>query len=193
MLEAGRIRHTDEMFCAQLRDGLVLKMIEERHAEEVFAVIDRHRHYLSAWLPWAVECSPESTLTYIKNSLQQYANNEGFSAGIWWKNTFSGSIGFKPIDWLNRKVEIGYWLAEDCQGAGIMTACCRAVITHAFQEWKLNRVQLHCATGNTKSCAIAERLGFTLEGVERQGTHLNNRYQDLNLYSVLASEWRCAG
>ena len=55
---------------------------------------------------------------------------------------------------------IGYWLGEQFQGKGIMTAACRVLVNYAFNEFKLHRVEIKCATGNTKSCAIPERLLF---------------------------------
>ncbi|MGD0437837.1 MAG: GNAT family protein, partial [Bryobacteraceae bacterium] len=81
------------------------------------------------------------------------------------------------------------WIGSTFQGRGIVTDACRAVIDHAFLEWKLNRVEIHCATGNTKSCAIPQRLGFQFEGVQRQAQLLNGSYHDINLYSKLALEW----
>jgi ribosomal-protein-serine acetyltransferase len=50
-------------------------------------------------------------------------------------------------------------------------------------------VEIHCAIGNEKSCAIAKRLGFQFEGVLRQGQLLNGNYVDINVYSMLAGEW----
>jgi ribosomal-protein-serine acetyltransferase len=51
-------------------------------------------------------------------------------------------------------------------------------------------VEIHCATGNRKSCAIPERLGFRLEGLLREAHFVNGRYDDLNVYAMLASEWQ---
>ena len=72
------------MFQKQIRDRVYLKLIEERHAPEVFAVVDRERAYLREWLPWVdMTAEVEHTLNFIKTSLQQFAGNDGFSAGIW--------------------------------------------------------------------------------------------------------------
>lgn len=64
------------------------------------------------------------------------------------------------------------------------------MIEHAFQEWKLNRVEIHCATGNAKSCAIPKRLGFQFEGMLREAQLLNGEYQDINVYGMLARDWK---
>jgi len=129
------------------------------------------------------------TASFIKSSLDQFANNEGLAAGIWCGDEFIGGIGTHKIDWLNRKVEIGYWIASRFQGRGIVTAACRVLIDHAFGEWKLNRVEIHCASGNEKSCAIPKRLGFQLEGVLREAQLVNGEYLDIHVYSMLFRDW----
>ena len=178
------------MFEKQIQDGVSLKLLEERHAPEVFAVVDRERAYLREWLPW-VDLTTEVDVTrnFIKTSLEQFANNDGFAGGIWSGGVLIGGIGTHKTDWLNRRVEIGYWIAQKSQGQGIITAACRAVIDHAFCEWKLNRVEIHCATGNEKSCAIPKRLGFQLDGVLHEAQLLNGTYVDINVYAMLVREW----
>jgi len=179
------------MFRRDVRDDVCLKLLEERHAPEIFAVVDRERGRLREWLPWVDQStSVEDTLDFIRRSLQQFANNDGFSAGIWRRGEFGGVAGFHKIDWLNRRVEIGYWLAANFGGRGIMTESCRLLIDHAFVEWKLNRVEIHCAPANAKSCAIPVRLGFELEGVLREAQYLRGAYLDSRIYAMLARNWK---
>ncbi len=179
------------MFRKTIQEGVHLSLLEERHAPEVFAVVDRERAYLREWLPWVDDTiNADYTLAFIKNALEQFAANQGFSAGIWRGVDLIGVIGTHRIDWLYRKVEIGYWLASGFQGRGIVTDACRAVIQHAFAEWKLNRVEIHCASGNAKSCAIPKRLGFQFEGTQREAQLVNGRYLDIQVYAMLARDWK---
>ncbi len=69
-----------------------------------------------------------------------------------------------------------------------MTTCCRALIVHSFRVWKLNRVTIECATENTRSRAIPERLGFKLEGIIRGVEKLHDHYADHAFYGLLRSE-----
>jgi ribosomal-protein-serine acetyltransferase len=178
------------MFQKQIQDGVCVKLLEERHAPEVFSAVERERTYLRQWLPWVdLTTDVEFTLNFIRTSLEQFASNDGFSAGIWSGDEFIGGIGTHKMDWLNRRVEIGYWIAQGFQGRGIVTDACRAVIDHAFLELKLNRVEIHCAAGNDKSCAIPKRLGFQWEGLLREAQLLNGEYQDINIYGMLARDW----
>lgn len=179
------------MFSAPLRDGFELRLLEERHARVLFTAVEREREHLRPWLPW-VEATrtEEDTLSFIRSVLEQFAGNRGFAAGIWTGAHLAGTIGVHRIDWLNRRVEIGYWLGREYQGRGIMTDACRTVVTHLFRELDLHRVEIRCAVENVRSAAIAKRLGFTLEGTLREAQLASGRYHDLLVFGMLRQEWK---
>ena len=168
-----------------------LRLVEEADAEKLFGLIDRNRQYLRRWLPWVDgNMTINDTLAFIRHSQEQYAGRKGFQTAIWFSDEIAGIIGYHPIDWQNGTVMIGYWLGEQFQGKGIMTESCRALVNYAFDELKLNRVEIRCATGNTKSCAIPVRLQFTEEGVIKEGEWLYDHFVDLVLYRMLAHDWK---
>jgi ribosomal-protein-serine acetyltransferase len=181
------------MFRAQIRENVYLRLLEERHAAEVFALCDRDRAYLREWLPWvdATE-TVDDTLSFIRSSLEQFGSNKGFVAGIWSERQFCGVIGTHKLDLLNRKGEIGYWLGRSFQGKGIMTEACRAVVTHLLGDMDLNRVEIHCARENEKSCAIPVRLGFGEEGLAREAQFLHGHFHDLRRFIMLKRDWKPA-
>ena len=179
------------MFRFVIGDDLELRLFEDRHAQELFALTDENRGQLRPWLPWIDRTqSPADSLNMIKGGMQQFADNSGFQAGIWFRGDLSGVIGFHYISWVNRKTEIGYWLGASFQGQGLMTRACRAMVTYAFDEFELNRVEIRCATDNIRSRAVPERLGFKEEGVLRQVEWRNDHFGDLVVYGMLASEWK---
>lgn len=179
------------IFSYRITDDLELSLAEERHAEEGFLLIKQNYEHLRQWLPWlGDDFSLEQTQSFIKQNLRNFAENKGFSMRIVFEGRMAGQIGYNVIDWQNRRTEIGYWLAASFQGKGIMTRACRALIDHAFGGLSLNRVEINCAVGNERSRMIPERLGFTLEGVLRQGEWLHDSFHDLVVYSMLASEWK---
>ncbi|MFQ5796360.1 MAG: GNAT family N-acetyltransferase [Candidatus Bipolaricaulia bacterium] len=178
------------MFRFRIDDDTELRVLEGRHAEELFALTEQNRAYLREWLPWLDNTgSLEDTQKFIKRSLEQFANNNGFQAGIWYQGKLVGVIGYHKIDWANRKTSIGYWLGASFQGRGLVTKACRGLVDYAFNELGLNRVEIHCATENKKSCAIPERLGFTQEGTIRQAERLYDHFVDHVVYRMLADEW----
>jgi len=178
------------LLCIRLDENTELRIYEERHAQEVAELVDQNRAYLRQWLPWIDNSrSVEDSKAFIQNALQQFAHNEGFQMGIWNQGKLAGGIGYHPIIWANRKVEIGYWLGEAFQGKGLMTKACSTLVTYAFDELGLHKVEIHCATENIRSCAIPKRLGFTQEGILRDAEWLYDHFVDLVVFGMLASEW----
>ncbi len=178
------------MFGASIRPNVDLRILEERHAGILFALIEENRDHLRG-LPFVEAThSEDDSLSFIRSSLDQFARNEGFAAGVWKDGSMIGVIGTLKIDWLNRKVEIGYWIARAFQGHGIMTDAARGVVNHAFVEWDLHRVEIQCDTHNVKSSAIARRLGFVLEGTRRQAHLVQGQFVDLQVYGMLKQDWK---
>lgn len=167
-----------------------LCLFKEADAAELFGLIERNREHLRQWLPWVdYETSIEDSQRFIERSLQNYLDNKSFDLGIHYRGQLSGVISFHTVDWPNRQVEIGYWLGSAFQGSGIMTKACRAMMDVAFHKLQLNRITILCASGNTRSRAIPERLGFIQEGVRRDGQWLYDHFVDLVMYSMLVREW----
>jgi ribosomal-protein-serine acetyltransferase len=167
-----------------------LRIVSEQDTPALFALIDSNRRHLRQWLPWVdATQTAEDELLFIRGLREQHENNGNPGYVIWHRGEAAGMISYHPIDWHNRKGEIGYWLGEAFQGRGLMSGACRLMIAYAFEILQLNKVEIRCATGNTRSCAIPQRLGFTREGVVRQGEWLYDHFVDLVLYGLLASEW----
>jgi ribosomal-protein-serine acetyltransferase len=178
------------MFCLAVDDDIKLGLLEERQADALFALVEANRHHLRRWLPWLdSNTEPEHSWQFIKSCRDQFARNDGFTAGIFYQHQLVGMWGSHKVDWSNRTVEFGYWLGAQFEGRGIVTRASRAGLDYFFDDLRLNRVQLRCAVGNERSCAIPRRLGFTHEGVMRQAEWLYDHYVDHHLFSLLAEEW----
>lgn len=178
------------MFPHPIGGGVSLAVLEIRHAEELFRVVDENRAHLRCWLPWLDRNrSVDDTRAFIETTRAQLAANNGYSCAILVDGAIAGIIGQHGIDWANRSTSLGYWLAERHQGRGIMTAAVRAFVGHAFGELDLNRVEIRCATENHRSCAVPERLGFRHEGMIRDAEWLYDHYVDHHVYGLLARDW----
>jgi ribosomal-protein-serine acetyltransferase len=178
-------------FRRRISEAIEIRQFEPRDAEAVFLVADRHRQYLRQWLPWVDQThSAHNVREFILRSLAQYHANQGPNAGIWVDGEFAGSVGCHHIDWVNRSCSIGYWIAAERQGQGIVSRCCQSLLTYLFDEAGLHRVVIQCGTGNIRSCAVPQRLGFTREGVLREAERVNDRWVDLVIWSILEEEWR---
>ena len=71
-----------------------------------------------------------------------------------------------------------------------MTEAVRALVDHAFGAWGLHRVVIEAATGNARSRAIPERLGFREEGVRRGAERNGDDFLDIVVYAMLATDAR---
>lgn len=101
-----------------------------------------------------------------------------------------GNIGFHRIDWVARNTEVGIFIGEKqfwSQGYG--TEAMRLMLKHGFEDINLNRIFLHVMEPNTRAIRSYEKSGFKHEGVLRQATYREGRYQNLLVMSVLQSEW----
>lgn len=182
------------MFRRTVAPGIEMRQFEPRDAEAVFAVVERNREHLRQWLPWVDRTrSAEDIWQFILRVQAQFEADQGPNAGIWVEGVFAGNVGCHPINWLNRNCSLGYWVDSNQQAKGVITRCCAAMLDYLFDELRLKRVEIRCGTGNTRSCAIPERLGFTREGLLRQSEWVNDRWVDLVVWGMLEEEWRAAG
>ena len=179
------------MFSHKIDEEIVLRLLEERHAEEVFSLLDQNRVHLQTELTWLTDqLSVNDAKEYIRAGLERFAANNGLRAGIWLKSNLAGIVSLHGLVWADQKASIGYWLGASFQGQGLATKACSILINHAFGELKLNRLEIQCDSENNRSRKIAERLGFTQEGILRQSWWSGGHFSDLVLYSLLASEWQ---
>lgn len=178
------------MFRCPIRDGLELRLYEDHRAPVLAEVVRANLTHLSPWMPWATpEYNEQQALTFIRSSREQWFKGDGFSSGIWEHGTYVGGIGTHEINHTMRSVSIGYWLAESAQGRGIMTACARALVDYCFRDLDLHRVWLEAAVENTKSRAVAERIGMIEEGTLRETHLVHGQWLSMVRYSILRSEW----
>jgi len=181
----------DKHFHYIINEDLELCLLGEDDAQALFDLTEQNREHLRQWLIWVDNIETvDDAQRYIRSSLGQFLERNGFQTGIWYRGTLSGIIGYQSVDWVNRSTTLGYWVGASCQGKGLVTQACSALVDWAFREWSLNRVEIRCATGNDRSRAIPERLGFTQEGILRRAEWLYDHFADLVVYSMLAEEWR---
>jgi ribosomal-protein-serine acetyltransferase len=176
---------------ADLGGMAALRPLGESDVAELFALVDANREYLRAWLPWVDSTRREEDVrAFVADSSQKAAQGVSVQFAIVEGGRIAGVIGFHEIDRPHAQVGIGYWVAEDRQGRGLVTRAVEALLGMAFDELGLNRVEIHVATENARSRAIPERLRFRHEGVLRQAERLYDRFVDLDAYALIASEWR---
>ena len=85
---------------------------------------------------------------------------------------------------------IGYWLARGGRGRGLATHAVRLLARWAFAELRLARLELTCGPDNEASQHVAERCGFSREGLLRSHVPFKGARRDSVIYSLLPGELR---
>lgn len=166
---------------------LRLRPREPADASEMFALVERHRDDLRQWLPWI---DSARTLGEIRR-YAQYAQAQAqarlaFDYGIYANGSLVGAIGLHAIDYANRATAIGYWLSPDERGRGIVTRAAGRLVTHAFADLEIHRLEIRCVIENAASRAVAERLDFSYEGSLAHAYFLHGVFRDIALYARVA-------
>jgi ribosomal-protein-serine acetyltransferase len=171
-------------------DHQFLERLSLSHVDTIFNAIDNNRKFLRKWLPFVdFTFKASDTEKFVRSILEKPVSVRDEVYVIWYKHEFAGLIGFKDLDRINDKIEIGYWLTEKMTGKGIATVSTRKMVNLAFRNMDMNRIQIRCGVGNHKSSAIPSRLGFSFEGIERAGERHNHEYIDLEVFSLLKRDW----
>jgi [ribosomal protein S5]-alanine N-acetyltransferase len=97
-----------------------------------------------------------------------------------------GGIGARTFDMAI--VDIGYWVKADARGRGVATRALVLVARFAFDELGAGRVQLTTELDNLASQRVAEKAGFSREGVLRSYLDFKGRRRDAVMFSLLAED-----
>ncbi|MEQ8859836.1 MAG: GNAT family protein [Pseudomonadales bacterium] len=175
---------------------LLLRVPTLDDAEAVNEAIRESFTELNAWMEWAaLEPTLEDTRTFCLDAIRQ--REAGSACALLMFDAADGSLvgatGFASIDWGVPAFEIGYWCRTPLTGRGFVSEAAEALTRHAFAVLGAARVFLRMDDRNARSYAVAERLGFQLEGVLRHEVRDHHgRLRNTRVYSLLDAN-RIAG
>ncbi|MFH8344574.1 GNAT family N-acetyltransferase [Streptomyces sp. NPDC018045] len=180
------------MFAISLGDdGAELRPLEPYHAEEYLAHMERGREYIGRWIGLAdANTDLPSTRAFLQSYADKAAADSGRLYGIWVDGTLVGGVLFRTFDAAAGNCEVGCWLEETAVGRGLVTRAIRVIVDWAVEERGIHRVEWLAASGNKASVKLAERLGLVRDGVLRESNARGGVRHDMEVWSVLAPEWR---
>lgn len=179
------------VFKYDISENTYLKLLDLNDAEELFELTVRSRDTLREWLLFVDNVKTvKDTERFIRGAMQQYADNNGLQAGIYYEGKLAGVIGYHQINKEHNWTSIGYWLGNDFVGKGLVTNSMKAFIDYAFDYLKVNRIEVRVAVGNIRSRTIPKILGFNEEGRLRDAEWLYDHYVDQVIYGLTAAEWK---
>jgi len=172
-------------------DRAELRPLEPWHAEEYFAHIERGREFIGQYigLPDAAKDLPAAR-AFLQSYAEKAAADVGRLYGIWLDGTLVGGVLFRTMDVTMGTCEAGCWLEPSAAGRGLVTRAAKVIIDWAVEQRGMHRVEWHASSANKASIAVAGRLGMTYEGVLRESYPYRGVRHDMEIWSVLAPEWR---
>jgi ribosomal-protein-serine acetyltransferase len=159
---------------------------DDAHALARHAAVDVE--HLREHLPWAEAATEAEGARAWLASYERGENGRVLVAGAFDGDEIVGGallLNHKPD---TATVEIGCWVSSAAEGLGVARAACAALIEHARHELGVERLEWHCTTVNTRSRALAERLGFRHEGTLRSAYVLHGERYDLDVLSLVGDE-----
>ena len=115
--------------------------------------------------------------------------NEVFAFAVTVDGRAVGSIGVFRRENIHRQTaELGYYLAEEYWGKGIMTEAVTQVCKYVFEKSDVIRIYAEPFAYNAPSCRVLEKAGFQYEGTLRSNAVKNGKILDMKMYSLLKTE-----
>ena len=152
-------------------ERLVLRATRAGMGEAVAGAVRESGRELERWMAWAraARGAGESERHCREMQLKWHAREElDFCFHRRSDGILVGKGGFHTIDWAIPKLEIGYWIRSSCVGEGYATEAVLALAGMARASLDANRLEISCDARNAASRRVAEKAGFTLEGIRRR-------------------------
>lgn len=170
-------------------DRLVLRGLRNTDAVDIFAYArdpEVARHTL-----WHPHRDLQDTYAFLDFIIEQNHKSQAFVWGIVRRALpgVIGTIGLANYNPGHTRAELGFALARHCWNQGYTTEAARCVLSFAFRELGLNRVEAFCKPANGASSRVLEKCGFQLEGLLRSREYIKGSYEDLRLYAILRMDY----
>lgn len=175
-------------------DRLILQRFTRRDSSTLDDAIRASLTDLNQWLPWArMDYASGDTSAFIRDSVQAWKEDRAWDYSIRTKEDLSrhiGNVSLWTVSKLGKIGEIGYWVRSDETSRGFCTEAVDRLLGEAFGSMGYHKVVLRIAVGNEASDRVAQKLGFTKEGVLREELLIRGNWVDHSLWSLLDREYR---
>ncbi|ANA83357.1 GCN5-related N-acetyltransferase [Paenibacillus vortex V453] len=173
-------------------ERLRLRRVSMQDANEMYVYASDDE--VTKHVTWETHRSVNDSKRFIQFILAQYAKHDIAPWGIELKESgrMVGTVDFVWWKPGHQSAEIGYVLARDCWGQGLMTEAATALLKLGFGQMELVRIQARCITENIGSQRVMEKIGMSYEGTLRKGIKIKGQHWDLKLFSILKEDYESA-
>jgi RimJ/RimL family protein N-acetyltransferase len=140
------------------------------------------------WTATPPDVTEDQILEGIRSNKESFRNGTAAVFAIQDYDTSQalGQVGLVHIDHGMQSAEVIYWLAAEARGRGAATRAVRLLCEWAFSAVNLRRLNLFTIVGNAASERVAERAGFSRNGVKRAYREINGKKRDMTAFSLVA-------
>lgn len=134
----------------------------------------------------------ENLNTYIKSALDAKIAGNAYPFIVWDKREkqYAGSTRFYDIQPTHNTLQLGFtWYGKDFQRTGLNKNCKLLMLSFAFENLGVDRVEFRADTNNQISIAAMKSIGCKVEGVLRSNCASPDGRRDSIILSILKSEW----
>lgn len=142
-----------------------------------------------------MDYTASDTTAFIRESIQAWKEDRAWDFSVRSNDhpkRHIGNISFWTVSKLGKIAEIGYWVRSDETKRGVCTEAVGLLLDEMFNSLGYHKIVLRIAVGNNASDRVAEKLGFTREGVLREELLIRGNWVDHTLWSLLDREYRAA-
>lgn len=172
---------------------LLIRKFSRRDSATLNDAIRASLPELNEWLPWArTDYEAGDATAFIRDSLQAWKEDRAWDYTIRFRDDpgrHVGNISMWTVSKTGKIAEIGYWVRSDETSKGICTEAANALLGEAFGRLGFHKVVMRIAIGNEASHRVAEKLGFTREGVLREELLIRGNWVDHAQWSMLDREF----
>ncbi len=165
---------------------LVLRELSLADAPALFAMRSDERIMRHIGRPIATGL--EDAIALIERIVKERSTNEGITWGMTLRDddTVIGTIGYYRLKLEHHRGEIGYMLAADHWGKGLMGEALDAAVACGFERFRFHSIEAVTDPRNAPSNKLLERHGFVREGLFKENYYWNGEFQDSAVWSKLA-------
>ena len=178
----------DAPFDARLSDsGVLLRPFTDADVPAVTAACRDPE--IQRWIPVPSPYGEDDARTFVARCREGWHDRDAWNFAIV-EATSGDLVGSISVRLVESNGQVGYWIKPEARGGGIATRALRLLSGWAFEELGLERLQLIVEPENVASQRVAERAGFTREGLLRSYMPFRDRRRDFFMYSLLPEEAR---
>ncbi len=175
-------------------ERVLIRPYREIDAQALMEAVSESRDHIRPWMPFAdAHQTIEESRDWIIQRQAKFLLREDMTLGFWDKASHKllGGIGLHPHNWKTRSFETGYWLRVSATGHGYVTEAVKLLTEYLFTNLAANRVEIRCDARNTQSAAVAQRLGFVLEGrLRNEGVNTSGGLRDTLVFALIPGDKR---